>query len=429
VAAPVLATCLLAAAVHAFVASPTLVGDAVGYDRAARALAGHGDLGWAMTFLAARGYLYPALLALVYAVGGNAETAGWIQALVLLPLTTFLIYAAGREAFSRKVGLVAAWAFAMWLPAAWHTRLLLAETLLAMLMAALALLLAATLVRNRVLFAACAGFVAATISIAHSAYQVLPFVLVAAVLLATRSRRLTVGFTAGATVVLIPYLFVLAAGAPHLGSGAAGYGGAWGFYVGSRAETNFTNTPDDDVVAGLQYDLPRLKTLIDQGRVHVEPHLRAAISRRLADGQSELRETDYYRAGVENLLADPRGWPRKLGVNFSTLFVLQDDPKLGEQAVSPSIWLDRVWRPLSIALALLAVAGLASVLALRRAYLLLFAPALLQALFLMLPKVEPRYVVPLWPAMFLLLGVALLSLPLTSLFRPWRVRASVRSLD
>jgi hypothetical protein len=401
---------ILASVVHLFVAMPDLAGDAAGYDRMARGLVGEDDLHWSFRGLAPRGYLYPGFLAAVYALGGGPEIASWIQGVVFLPLTTLLVYVAGRLAFSRPVGLVAAWCCALWLPAAWHTQWLLTETLLGLLTAALAALLAGTLVRRSENLAALGGLVAGLVSISHPAYQFLWIVLLAAVIAVIRPRRLIMAFAIGIGAVLSPYwAFSTAADAPRLGQAVgSGLGGGYTFYVGSRWQTDFTTTAGDRIVADYAHELETLGALLDAGAIDVEPTLEATIREKLArPGHETLTDRDFYAAGVTNLLERPDRLPLKLRRNASTLFVLQPDPRLGDPARTEAIWLRSFWRPASVLLALLAVAGSAYVLGCRRDRLLIFVPPLFQTMVFMASHTEARYAIPLWPYVFLLGAVAL----------------------
>ena len=151
------------------------------------------------------------------------------------------IYVAGREAFSRRVGLVAAWCFALWFPAAWHTQWLLTETTTDLLMAAVLALLALTLVRRSARVAGLTGVTLGVIGISHSAYQFLPWVMVVTMALWAAfghgRARLVAALSLGVASVLLPFaLAVTAAGQPHLGEGGRGYGGGGGWnFPGSVA--------------------------------------------------------------------------------------------------------------------------------------------------------------------------------------------------
>ena len=406
--APVLASALLAASIHLFIAAPALVGDAFGFDHAARGLAGDGNLGDALTFAAARGYDYPFFLAPIYALGGDAGVAEWLQALVLVPLMTLFVYFAGREAFSRRAGLIAAWACALWFPAAWQTRFLLSEPLRALLMAALLALLAAMLARGQPRLGVAGGVVAGLLAVGHPAYQLLPFVLVVAVYVATRSGRVTGAFAAGSAVLLVPYALLVLGGAPRLGDNDVGSrtGGAWTFYVASRWQTDFTVVRDDYVLAADAIDVSKLERDLNRG-LYVEPHLRARIEQRARDGDRELSDADFYAAGIENLRSRPSKLPLKLRRNLSTLFVLHGHPNLGAPAAGPSVWGGPIWRPLSVVLVLGALGGFAYLLVRRQNRLLLVIPALVETLVLLVPNVEARYVVPIWPTLFVLGAVVL----------------------
>ena len=109
-------------------------------------------------------------VAAVYAIRGGADyaSAELLQGLLFPPLTALLVYLAGREAFSRRTGLIGAWLFALWFPVAWHSRFLLTETMLAFLMALLLACLAGLVARKNPRLALLTGLTAGVISIAHS---------------------------------------------------------------------------------------------------------------------------------------------------------------------------------------------------------------------------------------------------------------------
>ena len=171
----------------------------------------------------------------------------------LPPLTTLLIYVAGREAFSQRAGLIAAWLFALWFPAAWYTLWIVIEPTLALMTTTLLVLLASTLARGSPRLALVAGIAAALLSISHAAYQFVWIVLIMSLAahfwIRERPRFSLAGFFAlGTAVIVLPYLVLTsAAHLPHLGEGARGFGGGggWTFYIGSRWETDFTLAPGD----------------------------------------------------------------------------------------------------------------------------------------------------------------------------------------
>jgi hypothetical protein len=410
-AVPVLLTAAAATCVHLAVPAPGLLGDAWAYDFTARGLTGDADVGWALYGVTTRGVLYPGFLALLYAIGGpSPELVAWVQGLVLLPLTTLLIYVAGREAFSRRVGLVAAWCFALWLPAAWHTAWLMPETFLALLMAALAAAIAATLARQNRNLALLAGLLTAALSISHPAYQLLWVGLLVAVVALHRTRQLVVPYALGLAVVLLPFAaFMAATDAPRPGE-TRFYGGGWTFYVGTRWETDFTATPDDFVVAHNLANPQKLERLIDSGTIEVQPRLAEVIrekSRARSPDDRRLRNQDFYRLGVENLVNRPSRWPHKLRRNAATLFVQREDPRLDYLAPNRELWVRPLWRSSSFALAAIALGAFAYVLLRVRERVLVFVAAALQTLVLLLPHAEPRYGIPLWPALSLLAAVGL----------------------
>lgn len=428
VAAPLLASLILASVVQALAPRTALIADARTYDAIAQGLASDDsyELSRAVDGLGMRGYAYPLIIAAVYGIAGfDPGAVEWMQAAVFVPLTTLLIYLAGREAFSRRTGLIAAWLFALWLPAAWYSLWLTIETTLNLMAAILLALLAAALARGSPRLAILAGSASGLLSISHAAFQFLWIVLLVAltVYLWIRERRrfaLAGFFALGTAAIILPYMvFTAAAHLPHLGEGARGYGGGggWTFWIGSRWQTDFTLGPGD-YEAGDLYGpgaLVELGKKIDQGRVHVEPHLLKTIRAKLARPDAEqltLTDGDYYRAGLENLLDRPGKWPRKLGRNAETLFLVPRDLNfLPEDPLPSQTWFRPLWRPLSAMLAVLSLAGLFYVLARRRDDVILVVPLVFQLLLLMVTHADYRYIIPLWSSMFLLAGAALAALP------------------
>ncbi len=374
------------------------------------------DHEWAIEAGAVRGFVYPLFVAAVYAIRGGADylSAELLQGLLFPPLTTLLIYLAGREAFSRRTGLIGAWLFALWFPVAWHSRFLLTETMLAFLVALLLACVAGLVARRNPRLALLTGLAAGVISIAHPAYQLVWLVLGIAVL-AQFGRRLASLYALGATVVIVYRLFLFSADLPYPGQGligrgqvAYGSGGGWTFYSSSRWETGFRVTVDDRrLLAMWNRPFGDVVEKVDSGGIAVEDDLRAAILRKAGEPGARLTDADFYRAGLANLLERPDKWPERMKVNTASLFLLPADLAFApgdpeRPALRP------VWRPLSAIFALLSAAGLLLIALRRRDRLILFVPALFQAtLFLTTTISETRYSVPLWPAMFLLAGVAL----------------------
>jgi 4-amino-4-deoxy-L-arabinose transferase-like glycosyltransferase len=430
VAAPVIASFLLAIGVHLLVPATEPQADAKTYSAIASGIArveaydNEYDRGWSVGGLAMRGYAYPLFVSAVYAVTGGVhpDSVQWVQAVVFLPLTTFLIYIAGREAFSHRLGLIAAWLFALWLPAAWHTFWLLTETMLDFLMALLLALLAAALARGSPRLMVAAGLTAAVLSISHSAYQLLWIVLAVALVasLLVRDRRqleLAVVFVLGALVIVAPYgAYTITADLPRLGEGARGYGGGggWSFYIGSRWQTGFQQADDDLRIADLSEpgQLVAVGEAIDRDEIEVEPHLLATIRSKLArpdPWHQTLTDRDYYRAGLANMVEKPSKWPRKVSRNVQAMFTVPSDLRLYKPDPEPgSTWFRPIWRPLGFLVAALAATGMSYVLARRRDRLVLFVPVMLQLLvFIVATDAVARYTIPLWSSLCLLASVGL----------------------
>lgn len=426
--AAVVLSAVVGSAVHLAVPFARPVADASTYDAIAAGIVGIHKYGpyygqhWAVGGLFVRGFLYPVLISFVYWVTGGAhpEVVGWVQAVVLLPTTTWLVFVAGRTMFSRRVGVIAACGFALWLPAAWHTDWLLMETLLDLMLALVLVLIARTLTRTSIAVAAALGLTLGVLAISHAAYQWLWVIVVITLTLASAfGRRSLAPATAVVTLatlaVLVPYHVV--AKVEHratTGTGGRGYGGGggWTFYVGSRPQTDFRRIPDDFKIGDLSApgQLVRLAHDVDEGKVYMEPHLRKILEEK-AHRANALHETltdsDYYRAGLQNLLSDPLGWPRKVWFNGSTLFALPADLDLYKPDVAPgTTWFRDVWRPLSIALFALAAVGLIVVALRRRIALILFVPLVFETAIVIASYAEARYVIPLLSSMFLLAAVA-----------------------
>lgn len=420
---PALVSCGLVLVAFSLAGGVTPIYDAILYSGVASGLLGltdpvipPADLEWAIEAGATRGFIYPLFVAAVYAIKGGADyaSAELLQGLLFLPLTTLLVYLAGREAFSRRAGLIGAWLFALWFPAAWQSRFLLTETMLAFLMALLLACLAGLVVRKSPRLALLTGLTAAVVSIAHPGYQLVWLVLGIAVL-AHFGRRLASFYALGAVVFIVYRLFLFSADLPYPGQGQIGReqigygsGGGWTFYVSSRWETGFRPTPDDRRISAMWHrPFGELVAKVDSGEVVAEDDLLATIRRKAGEPGARLTDADFYRAGFANLLEHPDRWPERTKVNAASLFLLPANLELAPGDPRSPV-LRRVWRPLSGIVALLSAAGLVLIGLRRRDRLILFIPALFQAtLFLTTTISETRYAVPLWPAMFLLVGVAL----------------------
>ena len=424
----------LGAIVHVGPGMVEPVADASTYEAIATGLVGqrpygeYYDLGWAIGGLTCRGLLYPLFLVPFYALAGEPvpELAGWFQALLLVPLTTILVFFTGRAAFSKGIGLLAAWGFALWFPAAWHTRYLLTETLVDLLLVAVLVLVALTIARKSRRAALAAGLALGALSITHGAFQFLPLVMVLALgahfaLVDRRALPLAALTVVGVLCVHAPYVAVRTlADLPSLGQGAQGYGGGagWTFYVGSRAETGFIPVPDDYQIGDLSApgQLQEVAARLARGELQIEPEL-ASLIRERAAGPGALRATltdgDYLRAGLRNLWEHPSKLPEKLQLNAATLFLLPSGLQAygPTEALGPSFqpaevrWYTKAWRPLSAVLFALTVLGLSYLLLFRRDRLVLAVPFVLQAGILLAALVEPRYAVPLWSSMFFLAAV------------------------
>ena len=444
---PSLISLLLGLTLRALLPTVSPVGDSVTYHMIAAGLTGQNHdpyygFHWAIGGLAARGFVYPSLVASVYWLlgGPHPGAIAWIQAVVMVPLTTFLIYVAGREAFSRRVGIVASWAFALWFPAVWHTMWLMTETLLNLMMALLVVLLAATIRRKSAKLALLCGVVSGLLSVGHSAYQFLPIALVLAFLahLCFSGRRhfWLAGFIViGIFFIQVPYrIAVIAADLPRLGQGAKGYGGGggWGFYIASRFDTNFIGINDDNHLVDLAApgQLIEVGRKIDRGEIHVKSHLLKIIRQKLAlpDAVNQtLTDSDFYRAGIQNLLERPDKWPIKLENNVIELFVIPDGIRFYAPDPTTATWFRKPWPALSKGLILCTLLGSLFAFWKHRDRLVLFVPAAFQSAVFIVVIVEWRYVIPFWSSMFLLAAAGVVGC-LESLSAAWSQWSQRRSL-
>ena len=412
---------------HAFVATPTPTADANTYHSIATGLIGQNQdpyygFHWASVCLAVRSYVYPVLAGGVYWTlnGPHPGAVGWIQAIVFVPLTTYVIYKAGLEAFSHRIGLLASWTFALWFPAVWHSLWLMTETLLNLMMAIVMALLAAVVCRKSAKLGVLCGLAVGVLSITHSAYQFLPFALypvfLAHLYFYDRGHlRLAMYFLIGILLIQVPYqVTVVAKQLPTLGEGARGCGGGggWTFWEGSRPETDFARRPEDFAVADLSApgQLILLGERIARDEVQVEPHLLRIIEEKLSlrnPMDQTLTDGDFYRAGIENLLEHPLKWPRKLRVNAFVLFGFPSRMLFYPPDPTEATWFRGPWRMLNWLLNIGSALGAVFLLWKRRDRLILFAPFAFQAALILAALAENRYVIPFWSSMFLLTSIGI----------------------
>jgi hypothetical protein len=411
--------------------------DAAFYHVVAATVGGFGgDLRFAIDGMADKGWTLPLLMAASYrAVGAPSPAAfGLLQALVLLPATTALVYVAGRYAFGRRVGLVATWGFALWFPLVYHTAWLLPETTVGVLTAGVLALAAMTITGRGGWWASVGlGLALGLLGLTHPAWQFLPFVMVAAFAVHfrayARERLLSVALVGlGACAILLPYAIVQeAAGLPRPGAGGIAYGGAWSMWVGSRPWTHFGPTQSDYTLASVNETggVRQLARLIQSGDLETDPYLSRLILEKAARPEHanvRLTDGDYYRAAVHNLLADPTVWPRKTWHGLTTVLLPPPALVLGTVAGSaqqggalypPTVkqaWIRRPWRSLGAILAIVMLAGFVLVVLHRRDRLVLFVPLLFQTAVFVVGAPEARYGYPLVSSVMVLAAYALIRL-------------------
>ena len=213
----VFATALIVRLIHVWQIRPSpffdvLMGDASGYDQWAQRLAG-GD--WIGSDVFYQAPLYPYFLGVIYAIVGRDLLVVRIVQAVLGSASCVLLGMAGARLFSRRVGLIAGLALALWAPAIFFDGLL-QKSVLDMFFVCLALYLIARLVGirepgsgNRTTSAALGAAMGA---LALTRENALIFVLVIAIWsIVERSSNVrrtlverTIPFAAGLAIVLLP---------------------------------------------------------------------------------------------------------------------------------------------------------------------------------------------------------------------------------
>jgi hypothetical protein len=408
-------------------ATPEPESDALLYQWLASALAGVGDAGqglrYAVDGMAIRGWTQPAIMGALYAAIGHPEAAAfaWIQAVVILPATTALVYFAGRFAFGRSVGLVAALAFALWFPLVYYTTWLMPETTVGLVVGGVLSLLALLITRGGLVTALALGAALALLSLTHSAWQFVGIPTVAALalhfLVYDRSRLRLAGYAALVLVaVLGSYSAVRAAtDLPRAGEGGRGYGagGGWGFWVGSRSSTDFLPVADDYTIAN--HNAPggvvQLAQRIRAGELTTDEHLTKIIFEKVSRSDAakeQLEDGDFYDAGIRNLLDDPGAWPEKVGHGLKTVFLPAPDLTFYAAPLAAT-WFRHPWRQLAGWVAALMIAGLALVTLQRRDRLVLFVPLVFQVTLFVAWAPESRYGYPLLSSVFLLASFAVVN--------------------
>ena len=424
---------------HAVAGTPKPESDALLYHWLASAIAGLGvpgqTLRYAVDGMAIRGWTQPSLMAGTYAVVGQALPAvfAWLQGVVMIPATTALVYVAGRFAFDRTVGLVAAWAFALWFPLVYYTTWLMPETTVGLVVAGCLALLAVLIARGGTAVAIAFGIALGILSLTHSAWQFVPVVTIGALALHFRlydrsHLRLAAWTAIGAVAIVGPYTIAqTAADLPQAGQGGLGYGagGGWGFWVGSRSWTHFLPVADDYKIANLNAPggVVKIARLLDDGKLHTDSHLARVIRRKASApdaATAQIADGDFYDAGIQNLLEHPGAWPDKLYGGLKTIFLPTPDLTFfAARLATPNLtffaapvdatWFRRPWRSIAPWVAGLMLAGILLVLVRMRNRLVLFVPLLLQTVLFLSGTPETRYGYPLLSSVFLLASYAVVS--------------------
>lgn len=377
--------------------------------------------------LIVRSYAYPLFIALVYRLAG-APSPGYIafiQSVFFLPLTVFLTYRLGRKTLSPAIGLLAAGFLSFYLPLVWHAQLLLTETFYGLLTTLFLLVVAWLLETARPSTAMVAGVLLGLLSISHSDWQFLVWIMLPLIAFSLflrhggrRWRNASLAAVAGAMLVIAPLQVMRTRhGLPQMGQGGLGYGsgGGWTFYVGSRAETRGLAINEDYLLSST-YPSPRhlaaLHDKLKSKEVTLEPVIMESISRKLAlpnEADHFLRDADYYRAGLTNWLDQPMQIPGLI-LDKAAFFLLSEGNTLYGGYPASALYGQRwegLFHWLRSPLLILAVVGFAIFFTGYRGQMVLFIPLVLQTLVPLLTSPEVRYQYPNLPTVFLLAALAM----------------------
>ncbi|MBI2841622.1 MAG: glycosyltransferase family 39 protein [Acidobacteria bacterium] len=399
--------------------------DAELYHRIGGAISGRPDPffaipGRTLTGLYVRGITYPALLALVYWVtrGPHVGAVTFLQGVVILPLLVLLTYLTGRRVFDHRTGILAAWITALWLPFVWHTAWIMTEIWQTLLVSLFLCFYALSITKGGKTFAGLSGIFLGIVSLSHSAYQYLPWAVVATLILHYRRHlweraREHMVFGAGLFIILLPFHAVrIYENLPSLGQGGLGFGGggAWAFYIGSRPETKWYVIPDDFKYtdATTLQSFKRVVGQIESGEIWMEPTLRQIIMERqtsIDPAARRLKQSDFYRAGLRNWLEAWYLLPNMVWTKACQYFSIRvgfgPAPRPAISPLSPMFMILN-WIYVDRLLLLLASAGLALVIGVRTNRLLIFVPLLFQTALFLASQPVWRYSYPLTPSMILL---------------------------
>ncbi len=292
---------------------------------------------WVLKGLVVRGATYPYFLSYLYRVFGEGSY-GAVYALqaILYSITVVVTGLIGQLLFSLRVGLIAAFLYAFYLPSAWHTCTLLTETLLEFLMIFFLLSLALFLRRKRWYWAFLSGLFVGMLYLSHSTWAgiALPMIILtvlACLILIPESRRTIWALPIGALLVVLPWYRLQHQAGVVSGQGGLGFGGggAWTFYAGSHVERNGQLLAGDKKVSET-YLSPDLFLSFYQdataGRIQLDPIVLEIMKKKIASGnRSEwiMRDSDYLKAGVLNIVSHPRRVPVQLAIKGYRYFVAE----------------------------------------------------------------------------------------------------------
>lgn len=393
------------------------VADAASYVRAASGLSTHpaleSTLSWSVGSMAMRGITYPLLIATLLTLAGSLAAVVWFQSLVLVPATVALLFLTGRRAFSAPVGLVAAWWYALWVPAQIYSSLLMQETWLSFLVALLLYLLSRCVTGGGWRVHLAAGLLLGCLAVTHSAFQFVGVATIVALAVHRwRYRDQRPGYTLllglGLVAILLPSMVIRGVyDLPQQGEGARGYGGGggWTFWIGSNPALGFRQPVDGNKFAELtaEGEFAEVLRQVRAGELATDPNLTRIILAKSGSADlahEKLTDADFYRAGIANLLSDPGAWPRKAARGLNTLMTVPAGLAYYRSAPSAAAP-GAPWQFLSYTLFVVGFAGVFLIAASRRSRLILAVPFLVQFSVLLAAFPENRHVIPLWGSLFL----------------------------
>jgi len=373
---------------------------------------------WSVTGLAMRGVTYPLFVAMILTVFGSLSAVAWMQSIVVVPATVALLHLTGRRTFSPGTGALAAWMYALWLPAQIYTSLIMQETWLALLVTLLLFLLSRCITGGGWPWSVATGLLLAVLALSHAAFQFLGIALVVVLALHRwafdRGRQRQTLVTALALLaVMVPSVLVRqATGLPQAyeGGHGVGSGGGWAFWIGTHADLHFREPSDGWKFGDITEEGEFARVLADvrSGALATDPHLTEIILSK-ADSEDLAHETltdgDFYRAGFANLLDHPTAWPEKIAVGMSALTTIPPGISLYRTADSPAA-VGAPWTLLAVLTFAAAFVAIVLLTLLRRPRLIMAAPFLLQLVVLLIARPENRYAIPLWTSCMLLAAVA-----------------------